>query len=159
MYYGEFQSRLDDKNRITVPTRFRETMNVLGHAIWHMTRGFDGCIFLFHQDEWRRVCSLIDRYPAMGAQALDFRRMWYSSAVEVRPDPQGRIPVPAALRDMAGLDKDVVLFGVGDHLEIWDKETWRTFQRSKEAEYKATGSLLLTGEQPRWGVAEKGVEG
>ena len=72
----------------------------------------------------------------MDAKALDFRRLFFSSVTEVQPDGQGRMSVAPHLREYAGLDKEAVLIGVDDHLELWDRDRWRGFQADREAEYK-----------------------
>lgn len=136
MYFGESITRLDDKGRITVPRRIRETMDVLGHAIWYMTRGFDGCIFMFHRDEWDKIRRQVSRFSSMDAQALDFKRFFFSSVAEGKPDAQGRMAVPPHLRDYAGLDREAVVIGVDDHLEVWSKERWQSFVGAKEQDFK-----------------------
>ncbi len=156
MYYGESITKLDDKGRITVPVRVRETMNVLGHALWYMTRGFDGCIFLFHQEEWNKIRKQASQYSSMDAKALDFRRLFFSSVCDVRPDAQGRMPVPQHLREHAGLDKEAVLIGVDDHLELWSKDGWRAFVQNKEAEYKQMAGALFSQAEGESGGMQKG---
>src|SRR5690606_9613358 len=112
MYYGESQTVLDDKSRITVPRRVRETMEYEGHLQWFMTRGFDEAIFMFPRPEWDKIREQAKRFASMDAQALDFRRMFFGSVAEARPDRQGRMPVPQHLREHAGLDREAVLIGV-----------------------------------------------
>jgi MraZ protein len=146
-YYGESTSRLDEKGRITVPRKMRDTMDVLGHAIWYMTRGFDQCIFLFHRDEWNRIRAQMSRRPAMNAQALDVRRLFFSGVAEVRPDNQGRMALPEHLREHAGIDREVVVIGVDQHIELWDKETWRAYTHAKMAEYKDMATDLFMGSE------------
>jgi MraZ protein len=116
------------------------------HDVWYMTRGFDGCIFMFCESEWKKVSDQISRYASMDAKALDFRRILYGSLAEVRVDAQGRMAVPPHLREHAALDKDVVVLGVNDHLELWDKEVWRSFQAAKEAEFKEMAAPLFMGD-------------
>ncbi|MBN2309990.1 MAG: division/cell wall cluster transcriptional repressor MraZ [Candidatus Hydrogenedentes bacterium] len=159
MYFGEALTKLDDKGRITVPRRVRETMDVNGHAVWYMTRGFDHCIFVFHRDSWNGICAHANRYSSMNAEALDFRRLFIGSVAEVKPDGQGRMAVPPHLREHAGLDKDAVLIGVDDHLELWNPETWRAFRESKEAGYKEMAAPLFAQESVGAAVAEKGGQG
>jgi transcriptional regulator MraZ len=154
MYFGEAQTVLDDKGRITVSRRFRETMNVLGHAIWYLTRGYDGAIFLFPKDVWDSIRAQAGQHPVMDAQAIDFRRMFYGSVGEARPDNQGRILVPQHLREFAGLDKEAVLLGVDDHLELWSRERWRAFQDSKAEDYKQMASDLFVPKESAAGASE-----
>jgi transcriptional regulator MraZ len=146
VYYGEARAKLDDKGRITVPRRVRETMDVLGHAVWFMARGFDHSIFLFHQEVWNTIRAQVNRHSSMDAKALDFRRLFFSSVAEVRPDAQGRMAVPPHLREHAGLDKEAVLIGVDDHLELWSEAAWRGFQEGKDTEYKEMAAPLFATE-------------
>ncbi|MFP6582132.1 MAG: division/cell wall cluster transcriptional repressor MraZ [Candidatus Hydrogenedentota bacterium] len=143
MYFGESQTTLDDKGRITVSRKYRETMSTLGHVLWYMTRGYDGSIFIFPKEEWDKIRIQASTHSTLDAHAIDVRRMMFGSVAEVQPDRQGRLSVPTHLREYAGLDKEVSLVGVGDHLELWSKDRWRAFQESKEDEYKAMASGLF----------------
>ena len=156
MYYGEARTKVDQKGRITVPRRVRETMNVMGHAVWYMARGFDHSVFLFHQETWDTIRTQVSRRSSMDAKALDFRRLFFSSVAEVRPDGQGRIAVPAHLREHASLDKEAVLIGVDDHLELWSEESWRGFRGDKDAEYKEMAAPLFGTETDGEAEQKKG---
>lgn len=143
MYFGESQTVLDDKGRITLPRRLRDKMDAYGHVIWYMTRGFDKSVFVFPKEEWDRIRAQAAQHSSMDASAIDFRRLFYGGMTEVRPDRQGRIPIPSHLREHAGLTKEVVLIGVEDHLELWSREGWRAFQEGKEAEFKDVASRVF----------------
>lgn len=156
MYYGEAVTKLDDKGRITVPRRIRETMDHEGHLIWYMARGYNHSIFLFHRDEWNKIRQQAGRHSAMDAKTLAFRRMFFSSVAEARPDPQGRMAVPPHLREYAGIDKEAVLIGVDDHLELWDKDAWRQFQESNDAEYEDMAAPLFSMGEPAAATTAKG---
>lgn len=147
MYFGETQTTLDVKGRITVSRKFRETMDVLGHAIWYMTRGYDGSVFIIPREEWENIRAQVARRSSMNSKAVDFRRMFFGSVAEVRPDAQGRMLVPSHLREYAELEKEVVLIGVDDHLELWSKDRWRAFQEARESEYKNMAEGLFGSEQ------------
>lgn len=143
MYYGESQTAVDEKGRITVSRKFRDTMSVLGHVLWYMTRGYDGSIFLFPKEEWDKIRSQASTHSTLDAHAIDVRRMMFGSVAEVQPDRQGRLSIPSHLREYAGLDKEAALVGVGEHLELWSKDRWRAFQESKEEQYKTMASGLF----------------
>lgn len=143
MYFGEAQTAVDEKGRITVPRRFRETMEVLGQVQWYMTRGFDGAIFLFPKEEWDKIRSHTAQFASMDTSALDFRRMFVGSAAAARPDRQGRMLVPQHLREHAAIGRDAVLVGVDDHLELWSREGWRSYQEGQEARFKQMASELF----------------
>ena len=158
MYYGEHVTKLDDKGRITVPRRMRETMDVLGHAIWYMTRGFDRCIFLFPRESWAAIRKQVGKFSSMDAKVLDFRRLLFSSVAEAKPDGQGRLMVQPHLREHAGLDREAVVIGVDDHLEIWSKEAWEAFVERNQAEYKEMAGPVFSGMEAEEAETEKGGE-
>lgn len=156
MYFGESQTVLDDKGRITVSRRFRETMSVLGHALWYMTRGFDGSLFIFPKEEWDKIRSQAGKRSSMDVKAIQFRRMFFGSVAEVQADRQGRMSVPSHLREYAGLEKEAVLIGVDDHLELWSKDRWRDYQSAQESEYKTMASELFMPEASQAGAEADG---
>ncbi|MCH7959961.1 MAG: division/cell wall cluster transcriptional repressor MraZ [Candidatus Hydrogenedentes bacterium] len=143
MYFGEAATSLDEKGRITVSRKFRETMEVLGHLQWYMTRGFDGSLFLFPKEEWDKIRAQTAKYPSMDTRALGFRRMLIGSAQESRPDRQGRMVVPQHLREYAGITRDAVLIGVEDHLELWSRDRWQAYQQSQEEQFKEMAMELF----------------
>jgi MraZ protein len=147
-YSGEFQIKLDEKGRITVPRRIRDIMTVHGHAIWFMTRGFDNCISLYHWDEWKRIGERMKKAGSMKGRALDFRRFLVGGASESRPDQQGRMAVPQHLREFADIDKDAVLVGLGDHLELWNKEAFDGYVKGNEEQLKDLAGFIFGGEEP-----------
>jgi len=157
MYLGEFSSTLDEKGRITVPRPFRVTMEANGHYVWYMTRGFDRCVAIYNQEEWNKLRGQMAERGPMHTGALDFRRMLFGSVAEVKPDGQGRMTVPPHLREYAGLDKDAVLLGVDDHLELWSKESWRAFQEKMEPQYREMAVALFEPEGDTAAVAAPGV--
>lgn len=157
MYFGEYSSSLDEKGRITVARPIRMSMEVNGHAVWYMTRGFDGCVFMYHQEEWNKLRAQVAKHGTMHTRALDFRRMLFGSVAQVKPDGQGRMTVPPHLREYAGLDKEVVLLGVDDHLELWSKESWRAFQGRMESEYRDMAVALFEPEGDTAAVAAPGA--
>lgn len=154
MYLGEAITRLDEKGRITIPRAMRDRMEAFGHIVWYMTRGFDGSIFMVERSEWDKLRAQIGRFSAMDAKTIDFRRFFFGSIAEVRMDAQGRMAVPQHLREYAGLDKDVVVLGVDNHIELWDREAWRAYQRAKEAEFREMAGNLFSGDGQA--AAEKG---
>lgn len=159
VYFGEFQTRIDDKGRVTVPARFREVMRELGHAQWFMGRGVAPCVHIYPKPEWDSIREQVNRHSPMNPRVSDFRRLLFSSVSEVRPDPQGRMAVASNLREHAKLDKDVVLIGVENYLELWDREAWQQFKQAKDAEFMAMTAQLFEVEASSGAAARKGTEG
>jgi MraZ protein len=142
-YSGEYGAKIDDKGRISVPRRFRVSMEAFGHTRWYLTRGFDRCVAFYTHDAWEQIHGQVQRFSTMNAKALDFRRMFFGSVAEAQMDGQGRMSIPPHLREYAGLDKDAVLIGVDDHMELWSKDAWVAFQEQNMADYKEMASHLF----------------
>lgn len=154
MYYGESQTAIDEKGRITVPVQFRQVMEVHDHDTWYMTRGFDGAIFLFHSGQWDKVKNLGEGHHVLDPSMLDFRRMLLGSAAKAKRDKAGRLAVPTLLRKFAGLEKDAVLIGVEDHLELWNPDRWWKFQQEQMESYKQMANTLFAATRAGNGTTE-----
>ena len=120
MFMGEYNHTIDAKGRLIVPTKFREQ---LGEA-FVITKGNDGCLAIYTNEAWEAFLGKIQTLPANN-HIRTYVRNIVGSSLEVVTDKKGRILVPGNLREHAGLDKDVVLAGVIDKIEVWDKERWQ----------------------------------
>ncbi len=144
MFYGTYEHNIDKKNRIIIPAKFREAISEKGVEKLYVNQGLDGCLFIFPEDEWR---ALESKYKAMEftkGEVRKFNRMFFSGAVECLPDKQWRILVPEYLKDYAGLSKNIVIIGVANRMEIWDKKKWEEFYRSAKENYEETAERLIT---------------
>jgi MraZ protein len=122
MLLGEYEHTIDDKNRLTLPAKFR-TAFADGILV---TRGMDGCLYAYAPDAWQRLLqSRLATLDPLSKEGRRMQRFFYSGATEGELDKQGRVNVPAALIEHAGLGREVVVAGVNDHVEIWDREAWR----------------------------------
>jgi MraZ protein len=123
MFLGEYEHTLDDKNRLTLPAKFRERMA----AGLVLTQGFEGrCLYAFSREDWREVIEQrVGSLDLLAPEGRAMRRFFFAGAGEADIDKQGRILVPAHLLERAELGRDVVVAGVYDHLEIWDRSAWR----------------------------------
>jgi MraZ protein len=122
MLLGEYEHTIDDKNRLTLPARFRDQL--AGGVV--VTRGMDGCLYAYSAEDWReRFQERVAALDSLQREGRKLQRHFFSGATEADVDKQGRIMIPAALLRYAGLSRDVVVAGVHDHLEIWDREAWR----------------------------------
>ena len=122
MFLGEHEHTLDEKGRLTLPAKFRDSFPE-GLVL---SRGMDGCVYAFAKADWAELAA---RLTALGSLSRDERmiqRHFFSGASEATLDKQGRVLIPATLAKHAGLERDVVVAGVHDHLEIWDRASWRT---------------------------------
>ena len=122
MLLGEYEHTIDDKNRLTLPAKFRQTF---ADGIV-LTRGMDGCLYAYTRDDWRRLVETrLATLDPLSPDSRKMQRFFFSAAAEADLDKQGRVMVPAALSQHANLGRDVVVAGVYDHLEIWDRAAWR----------------------------------
>ena len=119
VFTGEYNHTIDSKNRIIVPIKLREG---LGETFF-VSKGFDGCLYLSTNEDWQSFCLKLKELPS-NAETRDFIRKLSSSSMECEPDKQGRIIIPQKLKEFAKLDKDVVLVGAINRVEIWSKEVY-----------------------------------
>lgn len=120
MFMSEYNHTVDAKGRLIIPSRFRE---ILGEE-FVISKGMDGCLFVYANDDWAAFEQKLTSLPMTNKEARKFARFFLAGAAQVELDKQGRILLPAALREFAELDKDVVLVGVGSRIEIWSKEKY-----------------------------------
>jgi MraZ protein len=122
MLLGEYEHTIDDKNRLTLPAKFRGAFDDGGVV----TRGLDGCLHAWPQAAWQElVDSRLASLDLLSVQGRRLHRHFFSGASETAPDKQGRVSIPPALLEHAKLGRDVVVAGVNDHLEIWDRAAWK----------------------------------
>jgi len=117
---GEYEHSLDAKGRLIMPAKLRQDMG----EKFIVTKGLDGCLFAFSQNEWLNFETKLKTLPLSDKNARNFVRFFLSGATECELDKQGRFLIPANLRNAANLIKEAIIIGVGTRLEIWNKETW-----------------------------------
>ena len=120
MFMGEYNHSVDAKGRLIVPSKFREQ---LGNE-FVVTKGLDGGLFVYSQEDWKRIEESLREKPLTSKDARKFMRFFFAGAANCEVDKQGRILLPPVLREYADLQKDVVLVGVLSRVEIWDKGRW-----------------------------------
>lgn len=120
MFMGEYNHTVDAKGRLIVPSKFREQ---LGDE-FVVTKGLDGCLFVYENTEWKILEEKLKKLPLTNANARKINRFFLAGAALCEVDKQGRILLPAVLREFAGIGKDAVMVGVGNRIEIWSKESW-----------------------------------
>lgn len=120
MFMGEYSHTIDAKGRLIIPSRFREQ---LGEE-FVLTKGLDGCLSIYPMDEWTAFEEKLRALPLTNKNARTFSRFFVAGATVCELDKQGRILVPATLREFAGLEKDVVLTGNINRIEVWSKQKW-----------------------------------
>ncbi|HCX84152.1 MAG TPA: cell division/cell wall cluster transcriptional repressor MraZ, partial [Micrococcales bacterium] len=116
MLIGTFTPRLDEKGRLILPAKFREEL--AGGLV--MTRGHEKCLFVFPMAEFVTLHNTLRAAPLTSREARDFNRVLLSGAHDEIPDKQGRVTIPATLRQWAGLERELAVVGTGNKLEVWD---------------------------------------
>ena len=130
---GAHSYQLDPKGRLSLPARFREA---LADGVW-VTIGQDGCLFAFPRVEWQRRADEVAASPLSDTQGRAYARLFFGSSDELRLDVQGRLTLPGRLRDAAGIGKDVIVLGVRDRMEIWDRDTYERYEATFAGAYQA----------------------
>ena len=144
MFMSEYNHKIDTKGRLIIPSKFRE---LLGER-FVVTRGLDGCLFVFTMDEWKILAEKLKKLPMMDKSARAFSRFFTGGATECDIDEQGRALIPATLREFAEIKKEVILTGAANRIEIWSKEKYvevNTYENMDEiaGQMKANLGLII----------------
>jgi MraZ protein len=140
MLLGEYEHTLDDKNRLTLPAKFREAF--AGGVV--VTRGMDGCLYAYTRPDFGRLVERMRALDPLSRESRVMQRHFFSGANDAEPDKQGRIMIPGALLQSAGLAREVVVAGVYDHVEIWDRAAWREHLEEVEGSAEHVAERLAT---------------
>lgn len=139
MFIGEYHHSLDDKGRLTIPSKLRDELK----ENFILTRGLDGCLFIYPKDEWENVINKYRELPNT-RDARNYMRFLLSGAVTCEVDKQGRINIPTPLSTYASLTKECVIIGVNERLEVWDKSRWDNFVTENEENFTDLADKLFT---------------
>jgi len=143
MFYGEFEHTIDRKGRIIVPAKCRQALKEHDVKTLFLTRGLDGCLFLFPESEWRVAEARFRQIPVTKGEGRKFNRLFFSGAVEIALDRLGRLLVPKSLKEFAQIKQDVVIVGVSSRMEIWAKEKWRDFYEASRQSFEEIAERVL----------------
>ncbi len=116
-FMSEYNHTIDAKGRLIIPVKYRDGLG----ETFVVTRGIDGCLFFYTENEWQAIMNKLNELRMTNKKAREFTRFLLGGATEVELDSQGRILVPAFLREYADLEKEVILVGMGNHIEVWSK--------------------------------------
>lgn len=123
MFIGEYQHAIDTKNRMIIPSKFREGIG----DNFVLTKGLDGCLYAYPMEEWKLLEEKLKKLPLTNKDARAFVRFFFSGANEIDIDKQGRALIPQNLSEYAEIKKDIVSIGVSTRIEIWSKEKWEDY--------------------------------
>lgn len=141
MFLGTYSPRLDEKGRLFLPAKFRDEL-AAGLVI---TKGQERCLYVFAETEFAGITERLREAPLTARTARDYSRVFFASAHDEVPDKQGRITVPPALRDYAGLNRDCVVIGANTRVEIWDSEAWAEYLAASEDQFASMSEEVLPG--------------
>ena len=143
MFYGEFQHSIDRKGRVILPAKIRDVCKDNGIERFFITRGLDKCIFMFSADEWRVQEQRFKSMSFTQQQSRNFNRLFFSGAVDIFPDKQGRFIIPQYLKEYAHIKRDTVIIGVSNRIEIWDGKLWSEFHASSGQTFEQIAENLM----------------
>jgi len=138
MFIGEYEHNVDAKGRIAVPAKFRAKLS--SNAI--ITRGLDHCLFVFTAKEWETLAQKLINLPLAQANSRAFVRLMMAGAMESEIDSQGRVLIPDYLRKYAGIEKQVVIAGLYNRIEIWNKDSWKEYKTRSESQSEEIAEKL-----------------
>lgn len=138
MFIGEYLYIIDHKKRLAIPSKFRKTLGK--KAI--VTKGIDVCLTVYPITEWEKLAKKLESLPTSKLDARGFVRIMLAGAVDVDLDKLGRILIPDYLKKYAGLKKEVVILGLSNRIEVWDKTKWNTYKQKTEKDVGDIASRL-----------------
>ncbi|HCX63670.1 MAG TPA: cell division/cell wall cluster transcriptional repressor MraZ [Eubacteriaceae bacterium] len=138
MFIGEYQHNIDTKGRLIIPSKFRDNLG----ETFIVTKGLDQCLFVFPMDEWKQFEEKLRGLPISSKDARAFSRFFFAGAAECELDKQGRIMIPANLRQYAAIQKETFIIGVSGRLEIWNKDNWSNYNDEDDLSYDAIADKM-----------------
>ena len=141
MFMGEYHHSLDEKKRLIIPAKFRES---LGNE-FVITRGLENCLFVYSKVNWDKITSELSSLPFTKKNARNFNRFFLSGATTAELDKSGRVLITSPQISYADLDKECIIIGVGDRLEIWSEDNWKNFYDSTSSEMSDIAENLFNG--------------
>jgi MraZ protein len=139
MFMGEYHHNIDNKGRIIVPSKFRDDLG----EMFIITRGLDQCLFGYPLTEWKQLEEKLKGLPLTKKDARAFTRFFFSGATESELDKQGRINIPAPLLQYAKLEKECVVLGVSNRIEIWSKQIWEDYFSQSEDSFAEIAENMI----------------
>jgi MraZ protein len=143
MFYGEYDHTIDRKGRLIIPAKFRQALKEQGVASLFVTRGLDGCLFVFPEAEFRTSESRLKQIPFTKSEGRKFNRMFFAGAAELRIDRLGRLLIPKHLKEFAAIKQDVVIVGVSTRMEIWAKDAWQAFYETSRQSFEEVAERVM----------------
>jgi len=144
MFIGHFEHRLDAKNRLSIPRQFRDAVKTSEEKNgFFVTPGLDTCLFLFTNSQWEAIAAKLEEKPLTDSTVRRFQRIFFSNTAYCPLDNQGRILLPAHLKETAQLEKRVTIVGLRSRVEVWSATRWKAAQQIDIGEYEALAERLF----------------
>jgi MraZ protein len=138
VFKGTYRHSVDDKGRVTVPARFRDALG----DDFILTRGLDGCIFLYPRAAWQELEAKLASLLLGSAGARDFKREFFRNASDAEVDRQGRVLIPPELRQITQIERDVVIIGVSERVEVWPETRWEEYMQERSGNFERLAEQL-----------------
>jgi len=143
MWYGEYNHTLDEKDRFVLPAKFRDKIRSLDNKKFYLTRGLDGCLLMYHSDAWQVLEEKLKGLSFTKGDSRAFNRMFFSGAQEIDIDAQGRVNVPSYLKDFGKIEREIMIIGVADRIEIWSKRVWDEYYKNNSGKFEEIAEKLF----------------
>ncbi len=143
MFYGEYHHSLDNKDRVIIPSKFRDIFKENYSEKLFLTKGLEKCLFLFTEEEWKNQEKEFNAQSFTSQDSRYFNRMFFAGAADIALDRQGRILIPDYLKGHAHIKQDIVIIGISNRIEIWSEENWKTFYQSSVESYEEVAERLF----------------
>ena len=138
MFFGSYSHSLDDKNRLMIPSKMRES---LSNKLF-MLKGFDGAISVYEQQAFQDLIAKLEKMAFTKKDTRSFLRTQLANTYELDVDKRGRISIPTPIINKFNIGKEVIVLGAGDHIEIWDKKTFEEYQAENESQFEDIAERL-----------------
>ena len=138
MFMGEYRHSLDTKNRLIIPAKFRDELG----STFVVTKGLDGCLTVYTSAQWSKIIEQLEKLPTTKKEARQYIRYITSKAQECEFDGQGRIQLPKVLVSAADIQKECVVVGAADHVEIWSQERWNAYDEEASESFESIAESL-----------------
>lgn len=142
MFMGEYHHNIDEKNRLVIPSQFRSSLG----ETFIITRGFEKCLYIYTQDEWKKIVDKLSSLPFTKKDARVVIRSFFSAAANCNLDRQGRINITSQQLVHAGIEKECVIIGANERIEVWSKELWDKFNEEYSETLEEIADDLFNGE-------------
>lgn len=139
MFIGEYRHSIDEKGRLIIPAKFRQELG----ETFVITRGLERCLFVYPLSEWRILESKLKNLPFTKKDARAFTRFFFSGAIDCELDKQGRVTITSVLREYATIQKECVIIGVSNRVEVWSKDVWEQYVSESEESFSEIAENLM----------------